>query len=399
MRIIVVGIGYVGLSIACLLAQHNEVYAVDINQDKVELINQRKVFFSDNEIEMFFETVDLNLKAVNGISEVPNSVDYLIIATPTDYDEKQGTFDTSSVNSVIDEASKLQIQATIVIRSTVPVGYTEAISTDYPDLDVVFSPEFLREGHALFDNLFPHRIIVGIPKGSHNLIEKATTFASLLAEGASINTKKQAAIPQLIMNSTEAEAVKLFANTYLALRVAFYNELDTFAEARGLDASHIIKGVSLDPRIGDFYNNPSFGYGGYCLPKDTKQLLANYHGIPQEIIRAVVEANQTRMDYITEQIMVRQPKRVGIYRLIMKNNSDNFRQSSIQGIMSRLLKHSIPFVVYEPLLDSNENYEFEVCNNLDEFKESCDLIIANRLSEEINDVLYKIYSRDLWQRD
>jgi len=413
LKIVVAGMGYVGLSIACLLAQNNEVFAVDIVSDKVDLINRRITLFTDDEIERFFQTKNLKLKATGNLTDTFKDADYLIIATPTDYDEEQDFFDTSSVDSVIKQAAEYFIDTTVVIKSTLPVGYTEKLTLAYPNLKILVSPEFLREGQALHDNLHPSRIVVGVPKSRSDLMDNAKAFSLLLAEGAIaddewlVSNDKQSGIacrnatdiPQLILGATEAEAVKLFSNTYLALRVSFFNELDTFAELRGLDTSQIIGGIGMDPRIGNYYNNPSFGYGGYCLPKDTKQLLANYTDIPQNLIKAIVEANQTRMDFVVSQITALKPTLVGVFRLIMKSNSDNFRQSSIQGIMERMQKQNIPFLVYEPLLDDSLSYEFDYTFDLDEFKRRCDIIIANRISADLSDVMDKTYSRDLWQRD
>jgi UDPglucose 6-dehydrogenase len=388
---------------ACLLAQQNQVFAVNRSQPKVDSINRRMPVFADAEIERFFATKQLDLKAGTSLSEAYSDADYLVIATPTDYDEQLNHFDTSSIEQVIDQAEQCFEHATIVIKSTLPVGYTEAISSQHPRLDILFSPEFLREGRALYDNLNPSRIIVGVPKERSDLHDAAMGFASMLAEAAAFDELSSpieaASIPQLIVGATEAEATKLFANTYLALRVSFFNELDTFAEMRGLDAAQIIDGVCLDERIGDFYNNPSFGYGGYCLPKDTKQLLMNYTDIPQDLIRAIVQANQTRMDFIVRQVAARSPRLVGIHRLIMKHGSDNFRQSSILGIMDRLRALCIPFVVFEPHLDEADRQGLAVIDDLEQFKQACDLIITNRMSAELDDVSRKVYSRDLWRRD
>ncbi|MCL2135971.1 MAG: nucleotide sugar dehydrogenase [Coriobacteriia bacterium] len=402
MKIVVAGMGYVGLSIACLLAQKNSVYAVDIIEEKTERINKRMPIFADDDIERFYASKDLDLQATTRLSETFADADFLVIATPTDYDDVLNHFDTSSIESVLSEASQYFTKAVVVIKSTLPVAYTDKLCEDFPNMRILFSPEFLREGQALYDNLNPSRIIVGVPAGHAELVPDAKAFAGLLAEGAAADRPDGIAspvIPELIVGAAEAEAIKLFANTYLALRVSYFNELDTFAEMRGLSTAEIIEGVSLDPRIGDYYNNPSFGYGGYCLPKDTKQLLANYHSVPQNLIQAIVQANQTRMDYIVSQIIEKNPKLVGIHRLIMKSNSDNFRQSSIQGIMERLKNKGIPFLVYEPLLDENTAYEFEYTKDLQLLKDECDLIIANRASDDLKDVMHKTYSRDLWQRD
>jgi len=392
--------GYVGLSLACLLAQKNEVCAVDIIEEKVEQINKRSILFADSEIERFLSTKTLQLKATLDASKEIELADYIIIATPTDYDDDTHFFNTSTVESVLDTIKQSGTSGTIVIKSTVPVGYTDQLSRRHPNLDIVFSPEFLREGNALYDNIYPSRIIVGVPRNRDDLETKARCFANLLAEGALADnpqeTRLVSDLTQQIIGASEAEAVKLFSNTYLALRVAFFNELDTFSELRELNTAEIIKGIGMDPRIGDFYNNPSFGYGGYCLPKDSQQLLANYSDIPQNIIEAVVVANNTRKDFIANQILSRRPKSVGVYRLIMKSDSDNFRQSSVMGVMARLYEQGITCLVYEPLLDPTHEYEFETVSDINEFKNGCDLIICNRWSDELSEVTDKVYTRDLW---
>lgn len=394
MKITVAGTGYVGLSIAVLLAQHHQVTALDIVPEKVELINNKKSPIVDAEVEEYLANRPLQLQATTDQAAAYTGADIIVISTPTNYDPQRNYFDTSSVESALGMALQYAPDATIVIKSTVPVGYTKSLQIRAGHGNILFSPEFLREGHALYDNLHPSRIVVGCDREDEAMCRRARTFAGLLAEGALDEN-----VPVLYPGLTEAEAIKLFANTYLALRVSYFNELDTYAEMRGLNTRDIIEGVCLDPRIGNFYNNPSFGYGGYCLPKDTKQLLANYQEVPENLIRAVVDSNHTRKDFVAERILARDPQRVGIYRLTMKANSDNFRQSSIQGIMKRIKANGIEVLIYEPTLQEETFYHSPVTHDLDYFKSACDVIVANRSSAELDDVADKVYTRDIYARD
>lgn len=387
--ITVVGMGYVGLANAVLLSQHNNVIALEIIEKRVNDINNRVAPIQDDEVEHFFETKELNLKATTDKEEAyGHKPKYVVIAAPTDYDEKTNKFDTDALESVIADVVEYTPDSVMIIKSTVPVGYTRMIKEKFETENIIFSPEFLREGRALYDNLYPSRIILGEDS------DRAREFMDLLVQGAAADE-----VDTLFMRSTEAEAVKLFSNTYLAMRVSFFNELDTYAEVRGLDTKSIVEGVGMDPRIGDHYNNPSFGYGGYCLPKDTKQMLANFEDVPNNIIKAIVDANRTRKDFVADQILAKNPKKVGIHRLIMKEGSDNFRQSSIQGIMKRIKAKGIEVVVYEPVLEEEHFYHSAVIKDIDEFKEMSDVIVSNRLDDNLKDVAEKVYTRDLFQEN
>lgn len=400
MKIVVAGIGYVGLSNAILLAQHNEVVAVDISKERVDMINARKSPLVDKEIEEYLSQKQLDLRAEVEAAADYADADYIVIATPTNYDSETSYFDTSSVEDIFEKALAAGTKGCFVIKSTIPVGYTAQMRERYPKADILFTPEFLREGKALYDNLYPSRIVVGTDYANQRLTKKAIDFAGLLKEGA---VKED--IPTLIINSTEAEAIKLFANTYLALRVSYFNELDTYAEVRGLNTKAIIDGICLDPRIGQGYNNPSFGYGGYCLPKDTKQLLANYKNVPENLIQAIVESNRTRKEFIARSVMQRagwpQQKNitVGVYRLTMKTDSDNFRQSAIQGVMKRLEEYGAEIIIYEPAAKTDSHFGHLIVKDLAYFKERSDIIIANRYNGDLADVREKVYTRDIYERD
>ncbi|YAL84086.1 nucleotide sugar dehydrogenase [Dermacoccaceae bacterium W4C1] len=388
MKIAVVGLGYVGLANAVILAQHHEVFALDVVAERVEAVNRGESPIVDAELSEYLATHELNLTATLDSAEAIGGADFVVISTPTNYDPERNFFDTSSVESVIADVERIAPDATVVVKSTVPVGFTERVNAEHPEVDVVFSPEFLREGKALYDNLHPSRIVVGGESA------KAKVFADLLAEG-SLETD----VPVVLTGAREAEAIKLFANTYLAMRVAYFNELDTYAVLHGIDSRAVIEGVGYDPRIGSHYNNPSFGYGGYCLPKDTKQLLANYEDVPQTLIQAIVDSNTTRKDFIADDILRRQPKVVGLYRLVMKEGSDNFRESSIQGVMKRLKAKGVEVLVYEPTLTDAQFFHSEVVGDLADFTERADVIVANRKAPELSQVAEKVYTRDLYGRD
>lgn len=417
MRVAVAGAGYVGLSVAMLLSQRNEVFIVDVMPEKIDVLRKGRSPIRDAEIERFLrerEVMGLSFEATCDPEEAYAAADYVVVACPTNYDTETNSFDTSAVEAAIDATRAVNPDAWIVVKSTIPVGYTERVRSERGDSRIIFSPEFLREGYALYDNLHPSRIVVGAPKEDVEAVVAARRFATLLEEGADpaerarVNADGTTGIPALVLGCTEAEAVKLFANTYLALRVSYFNELDTYCAAKGLSTADVIRGVSLDPRIGDFYDNPSFGYGGYCLPKDTRQLLANYRDVPQNLIQAIVDSNATRKDFVADQVLTRVNELVykgagkplvGVYRLTMKSGSDNFRASSVQGVMKRVKAKGVPMLVYEPTFQGSEFFGSEVTSNLASFKERCDVIVANRWSEELADVAGKVYTRDLFRRD
>lgn len=394
MKIAIAGTGYVGLSNAVLLSQHHDVTAVDVIPEKVDMVNRRESPIADPYIEDYLKNRKLSLTATLDGDSAYREAELIVIAAPTNYDDMTGRFDTGAVESILSQIRRVQSKATVIIKSTIPIGYTERIAKVYPELSILFAPEFLREGKALYDNLYPSRIIVGIPGGREDLRPQAELFASLQQEGA---IKEH--IPVLITGSSEAESIKLFSNTFLAIRVAYFNEIDTYAEEKGLNTKDIIKGMGYDPRIGDFYNNPSFGYGGYCLPKDTKQLLSNYRGIPETMIRAVVDANETRKQYIADHIASLSPRLAGIYRLTMKSGSDNFRSSAIQGIIARLKEKGVPLLIYEPTLKEDSFEGIPVTHDIDLFRKNCSIILANRVGADLRPVKDKVYTRDLFSRD
>ena len=394
MKIAIAGTGYVGLSNAILLSQHHKVTAVDVIQEKVDMVNRKESPIVDDYIEDYLAHKDLDLTATMDGDSAYRDADLIVIAAPTNYDTETNHFDTSAVEAILSQIQRVGSKAIVVIKSTIPIGYTQEISAVYPDLSILFAPEFLREGKALYDNLYPSRIIVGIPKGKEALRPEAEKFAALEQEGAVREN-----IPVLITGSSEAESIKLFSNTFLAIRVAYFNEIDTYAEEKGLNTADIIKGMGYDPRIGDFYNNPSFGYGGYCLPKDTRQLLSNFEGIPETMIRAVVDSNETRKSFIADRIAARNPKKAGIYRLIRKSGSDNFRSSAIQGVIERLKNKDIPLLIYEPSYKGDSFMGIPVTKDLQQLKDECDIILTNREEKDLEDVKDKVYTRDLFTRD
>ena len=394
MKIAIAGTGYVGLSNAILLSQHHKVTAVDVIQEKVDMVNRKESPIVDDYIEDYLAHKDLDLTATMDGDSAYRDADLIVIAAPTNYDTETNHFDTSAVEAILSQIQRVGSKAIVVIKSTIPIGYTQEISAVYPDLSILFAPEFLREGKALYDNLYPSRIIVGIPKGKEALRPEAEKFAALEQEGAVREN-----IPVLITGSSEAESIKLFSNTFLAIRVAYFNEIDTYAEEKGLNTADIIKGMGYDPRIGDFYNNPSFGYGGYCLPKDTRQLLSNFEGIPETMIRAVVDSNETRKSFIADRIAARNPKKAVIYRLIMKSGSDNFRSSAIQGVIERLRDKDIPLLIYEPSYKGDSFMGIPVTKDLQQLKDECDIILTNREEKDLEDVKDKVYTRDLFTRD